>query len=305
MNLDNDKKLFDQIITRVSEKLNIDETIVEKDYYVTKMLKMLIEAEPNIIFKGGTSLSKCYKLIDRFSEDIDLNYDSRGERLTDGIRKRISKVIKGIGEEMGVELMNQHELRSRRDFNKYIFDYKATYIANAVNALLIVEMAVMINSFPTETISADSYIYQVLLKEGLYDLIAKYELEPFEVTVQTKERTFVDKVFAICDYYMSNKIKEHSRHLYDLYKLYPEVKDNQRLAELVEEVREARVNNKFCLSAQSGCVLTDILEEIISKEAYKDDYQEITQGLLFEQVEYKQVIDNLRIIILMGIWDNH
>ena len=305
MNLDNDRELFGQIIIRASEKFNVYTAIIEKDYYVTKMLKMLIEAEPNIIFKGGTSLSKCYKLINRFSEDIDLNYDSRGERLTDGMRKRISKVIKGIGEEMEVELTNQHELRSRRDFNRYIFDYNAKYITDSVKASLIVEMAVMINSFPTETISADSYIYQVLFEEGLYDVIAKYELEPFAVTVQTKERTFVDKVFAICDYYISNKTEEHSRHLYDLYKLYPEVKDNQGLAELVEEVREARADNKFCFSAQPGCVLTDILEEIISKEAYKDDYQEITQGLLFEQVEYKQVIENLRIIILMGIWDNH
>lgn len=47
---------------------------MEKDYYLTLFLKSLVARQRGIVFKGGTSLSKCHKVIDRFSEDIDLNY---------------------------------------------------------------------------------------------------------------------------------------------------------------------------------------------------------------------------------------
>ena len=45
--------------------------IIEKDYYVTLVLCELAKQVPDLLFKGGTSLSKCHKIIDRFSEDID------------------------------------------------------------------------------------------------------------------------------------------------------------------------------------------------------------------------------------------
>ena len=72
--LHNDRELFEQLILRTSESLGIKAEIIEKYYYVTLFLKELVSVSPEIIFKGGTSLSKCYHLIDRFSEDIDHEY---------------------------------------------------------------------------------------------------------------------------------------------------------------------------------------------------------------------------------------
>lgn len=63
--LHKDRENFEQVILKVSEETGIDASIVEKDYYVTLFLKRIVEVIPNIIFKGGTSLSKCYKLIYR------------------------------------------------------------------------------------------------------------------------------------------------------------------------------------------------------------------------------------------------
>lgn len=60
--LHKDRVNFEQIILKVSEDTGIDASIVEKDYYVTLFLKRIVEVIPSIIFKGGTSLSKCYKL---------------------------------------------------------------------------------------------------------------------------------------------------------------------------------------------------------------------------------------------------
>ena len=70
-----DKELLRDIIVTVSERTAIEESIVEKDYYVTMILKELVQRNPNVVFKGGTSLSKAYHAIDRFSEDIDITFE--------------------------------------------------------------------------------------------------------------------------------------------------------------------------------------------------------------------------------------
>lgn len=54
-------------------------------------------------------------------------------------------------------------------------------------------------SFPTVVLPVDSYVYQYLKQEN-EEIIQEYQLEPFEMTLQSLERTFADKVFAICDY---------------------------------------------------------------------------------------------------------
>lgn len=64
--LHHDPSMFEQVILRVSEDTGIEASIIEKDYYVTLFLQRIVAHQPNIIFKGGTSLSKCYKLINRF-----------------------------------------------------------------------------------------------------------------------------------------------------------------------------------------------------------------------------------------------
>ena len=60
------KQIFEETILKTSEYLGVKVEIVEKDYYVTLFLKELVTAMPDIIFKGGTSLSKCYHVIKRF-----------------------------------------------------------------------------------------------------------------------------------------------------------------------------------------------------------------------------------------------
>lgn len=66
MNLCDDKTIFQQAILQASQKLNIHPAIIEKDFYVTQMLQRLVSKDPDIIFKGVTSLSKCYKVMTVF-----------------------------------------------------------------------------------------------------------------------------------------------------------------------------------------------------------------------------------------------
>ncbi len=58
--LHNEKGTFEQLILRTSEYLGVKAEIVEKDYFVTLFLKKIADVMPDIVFKGGTSLSKCY-----------------------------------------------------------------------------------------------------------------------------------------------------------------------------------------------------------------------------------------------------
>ena len=74
MKLHKDKYAFLNIIGLIHEASGIREDIIEKDYYVTLLLKELSEKQAQLpaYFKGGTALYKAQKSIRRFSEDIDL-----------------------------------------------------------------------------------------------------------------------------------------------------------------------------------------------------------------------------------------
>lgn len=304
MNLCDDRNIFQQAVLQASTKLNIHPAIIEKDYYVTQMLHRLVTEDPNIIFKGGTSLSKCYKLINRFSEDIDLSYENHGTHMSEGTRRRFSKLIRESGTVLNLELDNADKIRSRRDFNQYVFQYSSCFGLAPVKPTLVVETAVFIQSFPTEIKMADSYLHQFLVLEGKEELLSEYSLTPFQLTVQTRERTFIDKVFAVCDYYLTGNIAKHSRHLYDLHKLFPTICINDDLTVLARDTRSARKESAACPSAKDNCQLQALLHEIIDKDIYKEDYEEITSKLLFEKVTYTTVISSLEEISELAIWDN-
>lgn len=291
--LHNDKELFEQVVLKTSEHMGIEAGIIEKDYFVTLFLKEISKVLPGIIFKGGTSLSKCHKLIKRFSEDIDLNIEYE-IKATEGQRKKLKKTILSVIEALNLELTNPDDVRSRRDYNKYIVDFPTVFKSEALKQHLIVETAVYIKAYPNETMEATSLIYDYLSEQGFDDLITEHDLQPFSLMVQSAERTFVDKIFALGDYYLDDKVREHSRHIYDLHKLIQVVAIDDNLKKLVQQVRQERKGHKQCLSAQDGIDLKDLLLKIINEEAYRSDYESITETLLFEDVPYKQAILTLQ-----------
>ena len=113
----------------------------------------------------------------------------------------------------------------------------------------------------------------------------------------------MDKVFAICDYSMSGKISEHSRHIYDLYKIYDNIIIDNKLKLLINEVRNERKDNERCFSAKDGISVTNILKKIVKEEIYKKDYNNITEKLLYRVVKYDEAIKVLEKIIENKIFD--
>lgn len=299
--LHNDHALFEQVILRASEDTGIEASIIEKDYYVTLFLQRIVERLPNIIFKGGTSLSKCYKLINRFSEDIDLNIDTESHP-TEGQRKKLKASIVAVVEEFGFTIANPDNVRSRRDYNRYIVDYPTVFPTGYLKEHLIVETAVYIKAYPCKRMQASSLIYDYLNRNGYTDLIEQFGMQPFELNVQTAERTLIDKVFALGDYYLSNAVHEHSRHVYDIYKLLGVVTLDESMKQLVREVREERIPHVNCRSAKNDVDIGNLLQEIIDKSVYKSDYEEITSKILFEELPYDTAIAALQRIVSSGIF---
>lgn len=286
MFLHKDKELFKDVVIATAAKEKRPVAIIEKDYYVSMILKELVKHAPDCVFKGGTSLSKCHHVIDRFSEDIDITFS---DKLTQGQRKRLkNKVLVSISEKLDLPITNWEDTRSRRDYNCYNFAYEP--IEGTIEQSLYpgVKMEVALGSiaFPAVKLSVDSYIYRYLVKDNV-DIIEEFGLEPFEMNVQSLERTFADKVFAICDYYMQGTMQRNSRHIYDLYLLLPYINLDEDYKKLVAEIRNHRAQMSICPSASEDVVISEMLHEIVDKDVYKADYREITTYFQNEPVEYE------------------
>ena len=297
MRLDNDEKEFAVNIRRAALSIGILDIYVEKDYWLFLLLKEIFKNDKRgYVFKGGTSLSKCHHIINRFSEDIDISYSTSFSSINSGEIKRKFKGITGAIKAIGLEIANAERLRWNRYFNQFQCPYVSHCKDESINKQVIIELAAQTPSFPSEEKVFSSFIGDYFESIGHHDWVIKYELEPFPIQVQTLERTLIDKTFAICDYYLTNKCRKHSRHLYDISKLLTEVNLNQDLASLYIEVREIRKKIKVCVSAKDGVFLHEILTKIIEEETFKGDYESLTMPLLYENYTYKQCEQSLVIL---------
>ena len=300
--LHNDKETFSQAINLVTNKNGIRPEIVEKDYYVTMILRLLSERLPFIVFKGGTSLSKCHKAIKRFSEDIDITIDTT---ISQGQKKKVKEAIEEVSAILGLSIPNIDKTRRRRDYNRYEIEYNPIDELDDVAVLpaVILETSYTAISFPVSELPVHNYIGDMMVEEAP-DYIEKYALSPFTMKVQDISRTLADKVFAICDYYLQNKTEKHSRHLYDIYKLLPHVPQDDSFKKLVKEVRQVRALSPVCPSAKQDVDVVDLLKRIVSENVYKSDYENITENLLEEELNYETVIPALKQIAENGMFAN-
>ena len=298
--LHNDKKSFSQAVELVVSKQNLRPEIVEKDYYVTMILRLLFERLPFIVFKGGTSLSKCHKAINRFSEDIDITIDTA---ISQGQKKKVKEAIEEVSSLLGLSIPNLDETRSRRDYNRYEIAYSSIQQAKdfAVQPMVFLETSYTAVSFPVVELDVHNYIGDMMTEEAP-NYIKQYQHSPFKMKVQGLDRTLADKVFAICDYYLQGKVNGHSRHLYDIFKLLPFVPQNEEFKNLVQDVRTVRAESPVCPSAKEGVDVPALLKKIIEENTYRPDYNNVTEKLLKDDLKYDDVIVALKTITENGMF---
>lgn len=121
------RREWKEIIETVARECKRAELMVEKDALQSMFLLGLSKTDLPFVFKGGTSLSKAYGLINRFSEDIDL---SMNRKLMQSERKASKECIVEIAKSQGMELANPDQIKSRYDYNRYVFHYDSLFSAN-------------------------------------------------------------------------------------------------------------------------------------------------------------------------------
>ena len=274
-----------EIIETVAREQRRNEQMVEKDTIQSMFLFELAKSNLPFVFKGGTSLSKVYNLIDRFSEDIDL---SMSRRPTQSERVQTKELILQIAEGLGLVLTNPEMVKSRYDYNKYVFQYTSMF-AN-VPLEIMIETSFYQSVFPVEKQIVSSFVGKFCAEKGL-QLPIPFDAIEVLMDVQTIERTFIDKIFAVCDYRIQNMLDRDSRHLYDICKLLEQVELNKELDELIDIVRDDRLQSKNNPSAQLQYDIPTMLEEIIEDRFYESDYKNVTQKLLYEDISYDDAIE--------------
>ena len=275
-----------EIIETVARELGRTELMVEKDTIQSMFLLELSKSELPFVFKGGTSLSKAYNLIDRFSEDIDL---SMNRKPTESERKVSKELIVSIADSLGMTLMNPDKIRSRHDYNMYVFTYESLFAPIPME--IIIETSYYQTVYPVEKHEVGSFVDKFCVDRDI-TLPIPFEAATVQMNVQSLKRTFVDKVFAICDYRIQDMQERDSRHLYDICKLLSQIELNNELDALIDEVRDDRIFSKNNPSAQLEYNIPDMLKEIIQSRFYESDYRNITQKLLYEDIDYDYAVEN-------------
>ncbi len=313
MKLHLNKEDFKDLITLTAKDMNILEVYIEKDYWVCYILKNLSESEylENIVFKGGTSLSKAYGLIERFSEDIDLqliNFEGGDSKKKNFIKKIESKISEGLN------LLDNHPRESKSgNIRKTIYSYKKLIEESNFfqgSQELVLEINSMSTPEPYEKREIRTYISEFLEKTNK-EYIKEFDLESFYVNVLDKKRTFVEKIFAVMDFsFEPNYIEELSnkiRHIYDLYILFNDKEVNEffNSNEFYKMASKVVVENDFFGKRKnikySESVLYNIDELDKVKKVYGEVFSKFVFGLLPEFDLIKGVIKE--ILEKIKIWE--
>lgn len=309
MLLHHNKEDFEQIVQTTADDLGLGSFQVEKDYYVSLFLKELqkMDIDIQIVFKGGTSLSKCYDVIDRFSEDIDLSVKFNTEKITTSERRKLKTSIIEIIELLGMNFINPEEVGSRRDHNQYNVGYNNVFQPDENTVpYIIVETILVYKPYPIKDMEVSNYITKYLNKNDRTDLIKKYELFPFVMPIQTLERTFIDKLFAICDYHLENEYNRYSRHIYDIHMIWNSGKLEKDLMQeiVLDVIKDRQLFGKRNVSCQPGAIPNKILKEIVALRVYEADYNDVTTKFIYKAVDYNTSIESLNKIIDLKIIPN-
>ena len=109
----------------------------------------------------------------------------------------------------------------------------------------------------------------------------------------------------MCDYFIQNRAKRCSTHLYDIYKLSSMVKFDEKFEKLVREVREHRAQMSICPSAMPGVNVPDIIMQLCDTAFYEKDYQDITSYFAADFVHYEDTIAKLREIASGNLFEEN
>ena len=233
------KDELEQVIRNASQKMGINEVILEKDYWVCFVLNYLFskcKLKKAFTFKGGTSLFKCFNLIQRFSEDIDLipdwrcigyefnepwqdrsntkqdKFNKESNQKTEGFLK--NKFLPQIKEDFRKLLIDEFQIKiDEKDLQTVLFEYPKAFRSPYLTEAVRLEIGTLAAWTPSEVISITPDIKKI------YPML--FEGDFIKVRTVLPERTFWEKATIL--HHEANRPenlpmpKRYARHYYDLY----------------------------------------------------------------------------------------
>lgn len=320
--IDLDEKRKIAILEQAGNQIGLPAFAVEKDWWVCIILKAVFQSKyaESIIFKGGTSLSKAYSIIDRFSEDIDLIIDRHllgfDELTSNSQIKKLRKasggfIINEFREELTHQLnilgidANKYEIRYNHkvddtsDPNTLEIYYESVVSASSpyIEKRVLLEMGARSLTEPSEKRTVTSFIDEQYLNSS-------FGLPSTEVLVVIPTRTFIEKALLLHEEFLKpiDKIRTDrlTRHLYDLEKLM----DTEYGLKAIEddELFETIVHHRKTVNPLRGMDYSnhkrETLKLIPPTEKFKDwelDYKTMQENMLVgESLKWSELISRIR-----------
>ena len=321
------------MIQAVSQAKQIDEASAEKDWWVTAVLYAMFHTSISeyLLFKGGTSLSKGWNIINRFSEDIDLalnrdyflnvkklscasctsntqihNLREKGQDFLLGeFKSELNNKLKALGLDVIVlgdnEVLDENgeprKVPHDKDPSVLYVQYPSLYNSQASYAIptIIIEISVLSMSEPFEMRRISSLVEQVFDGEDVDS--------DFVQTIRTVSpaRTFLEKAFLLCEEYQKDKPRTHrmTRHFYDLEKLmqtpYGEMalKDIALYHEIVEHRRKFYHVGYVDYDKELPANIQIVPDEELMP-AYEIDYNEMKESFIYgTPLDFKELMQKM------------
>ena len=312
MKLHLDNKLFRQAVQFTSDQMQIPAVFVEKDYWVTYVLFTIFNHQigSDTVFKGGTALSKCYNIIERFSEDIDLVVLRRkGEsnnQLTTKIRT-ISSVVGNVLPEIEKAGLTHKMGMNRKTVHTYNKEFKGDF--GQVRDAIMVEATWLGYFEPYTTKSICSFVGEMMMNNKQSEIAKKQGLLPFNVLVLEPSRTICEKIMSLVRFsYSEEPITELTnkvRHGYDLNQLLSERElltffnskefDKMLLNVAQDDVASFKNNNEWLRNHPVNSMIFGNPEKVwnVLKVAYESDFKNLVYGSFPNE---KELLDTLILI---------
>lgn len=289
MKLHENKEDFQDLISLTADYLGIPEVFIEKDYWVTYVLYNLAHSQykDEVVFKGGTSLSKAYNLIDRFSEDVDLVMMNLDGKSLNQKKNLLSKIPKAIALSPLEYLGNEHpDFRDSLGYKKRVYSYEKLY--NTLSSdygharpELILEVNFFFTPFPTHKMQLKTYILEYIVnkidEDEQKNIIDTFGLNPFDLNILCTTRTFFEKLLSLYrgHHKSINILKGRIRHFYDIYML---VMRDDKIKEIVGDQQK----------------LFDGLNTIINDEKQHEMFCDIEEFLPLHQSIFARELPNIK-----------
>ncbi len=313
LNTNKQKELFEQL----SFETGILPQAIEKDAWVTMMLRMLFTSEisEELTFKGGTSLSKVYNLIQRFSEDIDINLSREflgftGDLTKGQIRKLRRRSHNFIANEL-TEIIEKQLINYGVEKEKFEVFVENTHITDQdpeiiqinyssvfkeieyLKSRVLIEIGARSSSEPFERKKIKSII------DANFTDIEITEQE-FEVKVIKPEKTFLEKMILLHEEFTKpvEKIRHFrmSRHYYDIAQIIDTdygkraLKDKNLFNEIINHRKKYTPVKTVDYSKLELRKLKIIPDNKLLK-LYEDDYKQMTENMIYgEKIEFSEIV---------------